>query len=179
MGARDTILERWVSGVIPKAVAYARSLLRSPQDAEDVIHDVICRLLSHPEYDLETDGEKLLFRGITNACINRWKRRRKILSLDFRMEDSDAMVNTLPAEATPDPLEAAMNREMFQTVKRALAELPPTQRAALELKSFGHPLKAIAEMLEITPSNAGVLVHRGRKALAAHVAPMLAERNEA
>lgn len=177
MNDRDAILERWVSGVIPKAVAYARSLLHSPQDAEDTVHDALCRLLSHPEYDLAADGDKILFRAVTNACINRWQRKKKIVSLDFSKPNSRSILSALPSHRAPDPARTAMNREALAAVGRVLAQLPQNQRAALELKSLGHSLKEIAEMVGVTPSNAGVLVHRARKALALRLGPLPLERN--
>ena len=39
------------------------------------------------------------------------------------------------------------------------------QRAAVELKAMGQRLKTIAETLDVSATNAGVLVHRGRKRL--------------
>jgi RNA polymerase sigma-70 factor (ECF subfamily) len=47
------------------------------------------------------------------------------------------------------------------------------QRAAVELKALGHSLQEIAEILDVTPTNAGVLVHRGRQELARQLAPYL------
>ena len=174
---RDAVLERWVSGVIPKAVAYARSLLHSAHDAEDTVHDALCRILNHPEYDLAVDGEKILFRAVTNACINQWKRKRMTVSLNLSKDDSAPLLNTLPAGRTPDPARVAAGRETLEIVGRELAHLPPDQRAALELKALGHSLKVIAEMIGVTPSNAGVLVHRARKTLALRMSPNPAERN--
>ena len=52
--------------------------------------------------------------------------------------------------------------------------LPTQQRAAVELKAFGYSQQEIAEMLGITTSNAGVLVHRARQTLAQYLAPYLA-----
>ena len=59
-----------------------------------------------------------------------------------------------------------------------LARLPPQQRAAVELKSYGYSQHEIAEILHVSPSNAGVLVHRGRQALAAYLTPFLAQETE-
>jgi DNA-directed RNA polymerase specialized sigma24 family protein len=40
------------------------------------------------------------------------------------------------------------------------------QRAAVELRSLGMSKEEIAEVLEVSATNAGVLVYRGRHALA-------------
>jgi DNA-directed RNA polymerase specialized sigma24 family protein len=46
----------------------------------------------------------------------------------------------------------------------------------VELKALGHSLNEIAEMLAVTPTNAGVLVFRGRQGLARQLAPYLEGR---
>jgi len=165
-------LESWAASAIPKAVAYARSLLDRPGDAEDVVHDVLVRLLDHPEYDLVRHGEPLLFRSITHACINRWQRRRPMLSLDGMSPDAEGRRNGFaPAAPDPDPVQLAEAGELEEAIGRSLASLPVLQRAALELKALGHDLQSIADALNITPNHAGVLVHRARHHVAARIAP--------
>jgi len=161
----DWELEAWIRRIAPRAVAYARSLLRRPQLAEDIVQDVFCRLLRHTEYDLLRDGEKLVFRSVTNACINAATRRRELLSLDRRNPQGGSLHEELPAAASSNPAEAAASRETLHAVGLALKELPPMQRAAVELKAMGYSLEEIAESLEVSAQNAGVLVHRGRQGL--------------
>lgn len=170
-------LDTWAKRVIPKAVAYARTLLSNQSDAEDVVQDVLCRLLRHREYDLLADGEKIMFRSITNACINRRTRRRQTWSLDAAPGDADRPFTVVSARRDADPAEVAVHRELLDSVGRALAALPSMQRSAVELKALGHSLKEIAEILNVSQSNAGVLIHRARKRLADRLAPIIGQRN--
>jgi RNA polymerase sigma-70 factor (ECF subfamily) len=155
----DADLEAWLRGALPRAVAYARTLLPRPQDAEDIVHDVLCRLLDHPEYDLPEDGDKLLFRSITNACINA-SRRRHLLRLHF----PDGQESRASAAAR-DPGHVAAERDLLWKVRDELRRLPLKQRAAVELKATGRTLDEIAAVLDVSATYAGVLVHRGRKKL--------------
>jgi len=175
MQNKDAGLERWLVAVVPRAIAYARSLTSRPDDAEDVVHDVICRLLRHREYDLLADGERILFRSITNACISRRGRAREMASLDTRSPETGDLVEQPEAPAESDPVAAAVTGELAAAVRRELAGLPPLQRAAVELKAMDRSLREIAEILDVTPANAGVLVFRGRKLLAERLAPYLQE----
>jgi RNA polymerase sigma-70 factor (ECF subfamily) len=177
-GGKESPLDAWAAEVIPRAVVYARTLVARPGDAEEVVHDALCRLLRHKEYDLIADGSKLLFRSITNACINRGKRRRELISLDA-MSESGASWAALKDWKPADPAEAAAGRELNAAIQSALTELPAMQRAAVELKSMGYSLEEIAGMLDVSASNAGVLVHRARRALARRLAPYLPERETA
>lgn len=175
-GRRDDALEAWAAEVIPPAVAYARTLMAQPAEAEEVVHDVLARLLDHPEYDLIADGRKLLFRSITHACINRTTRRRNLVSLDAADEEGRSWSATLKERRATDPADEAAGRELNEAIQKALADLPPMQRAAVELKAMQYSLNEIAETLDVTATNAGVLIHRARRALAGRLAPFLSDR---
>jgi RNA polymerase sigma factor (sigma-70 family) len=162
-----------VRRIAPRALVYARSLLARPQAAEDIVQGVFCRLLEHAEYDLLKDGEKLVFRSITNACINASVRRREVLSLDREDAGGSALREDVAATAASDPAEVAASRELLCAVGRELKALPPMQRAAVELKAMGKTLKEVAEGLDVSVQNAGVLVHRGRKALKERLGALL------
>lgn len=170
-------LDAWVLDTAPRAVAYARSLLKNPDDADDVVQDCYCRLLAKAGvYDLPRDGLKLLLTAVTNACINLRTRRKPV----FRLVRTDADDGTERADDPADPTAAApderlAHRELADGIAAGLRTLPPQQRAALELKSLGHSQQEIAEILNTTPTNAGVLVHRARQALAAYLAPLMGD----
>lgn len=123
------------------------------------------RLMDHPEYDLLRDGEKLLFRSITNACINAATRVENLRSLDEERFDGSRLGDELPAPSGGDPAHVAASQELLDSVELELRRLPAMQRAAVELKALGHSLREIADMLEVSRQNAGVLVHRGRERL--------------
>lgn len=164
-----------MAATIPRAVAYATTLLHDREQAEDVVHDCYCRLLRKAEkYDLPRDGTKLLFRSITNACFTLNTRARPILSLDGLAAGGQGAGQLVDRTARP-PECIAMHKELEQAVGQGLARLPPRQRAALELTSLGHSQQEIAEILGMSTGHVGVLVHRARKAMAGFLAPFLGE----
>lgn len=163
--------DAWVRATLPHAVVYARSLLRDKVAAEDVVHDCFCRLLRKADiYDLPRDGTKLLYRAITNACINSTQRTRPMVPLG---DDSAEM--PLADVKSDDPQEQAKASELEQAISRGLAKLSITQRAAIELKSMGHTLQEIADTLGLTTTNVGVLIHRARQTMAVDLAPFLSD----
>jgi RNA polymerase sigma-70 factor, ECF subfamily len=170
--------EAWALATLPRALAYARSLLRDRALAEDVTHDCYVRLLAKAgTYDLPRDGTKLLYKAITNACIDKNYRDRKMVSLEAETEwlcESTCRA-PLPGNRADDPHELAAHRELEEAVAAELEGLTVAQRGALELKSLGYSLEEIAESLGTSPSNAGVLIHRARKTLAARLARFLEE----
>lgn len=171
----DHPLDAWVLATAPHAVAYARSLLRNPHDAEEIVQDCYGRLLAKSAvYDLPRDGVKLLFTAISNACINLKSRRRTFFRLVRTDEAAGEDVVEDPVDRTAiSPVGMAEGNELAGAIAVAVRKLPTQQRAAIELKSLGHSQEEIGEMLGITSNNAGVLVHRARQALAEHLAPFL------
>jgi RNA polymerase sigma factor (sigma-70 family) len=158
-------LGEWVRAVTPRAVAFARSLVKRSEQAEDVVQECLYRLLRHAaEYDLERDGIKLLFKAISNLCINQATRDKTLLSLGATDDDDRPIDVADPAALGPEQI--AQGREMEAAVRAALQKLPPLQRAAVELRALGMSKEEIGEALGVSSSNAGVLVYRGRKALA-------------
>jgi RNA polymerase sigma-70 factor (ECF subfamily) len=161
--AQRQLLDGWVTAVAPRALAYARGLLRDRSQAEDVVQECFYRLLRRADqYDLPRDGVKLLFKAISNLCINQQTRQRTLHSLEAGERDGALVV-----KADQLPEQVAMGRELHAAVLRAVAELPELQRAALELRALGQSKAEIAEVLDVSLSHAGVLVHRARLALAA------------
>jgi len=157
--------EAWIVAVGPRAIAYARSLVRDPSRAEDLVQECFYRLLRKAaDYDLERDGTKLLFKAISNLCINQATREKALVSLDTSENDDGPLPVADRAALRPDAI--AQSRELEGAVQQALQTLPPLQRAAVELRALGMSKVEIAETLGITTTNAGVLVHRGRQALA-------------
>jgi RNA polymerase sigma-70 factor (ECF subfamily) len=168
---RDSVghvsLDAWVLNTLPRALYYARSLLGRSADADDLVHDCYCRLLARSSrYDLLHEGTRLLYRSITNACIDRSRKSLKTVSL--HSGDEGTFLDVVD-EAAQSPAAAIERQELLDAVAGALAELPLAQRAALELKSMGYSLSEIAEAVEVTESYAGVLVHRARRAVAEYL----------
>jgi RNA polymerase sigma-70 factor (ECF subfamily) len=167
-------LDAWVRLVAPRALAYARSLLNDANRAEDVVQECLYRLLRRAtEYDLERDGIRLLFRAITNLSINVTTRERGLASLDTGGDEGEAI--PIEDRLAKLPHEVLVGKEMQAAVAAALEKLPPMQRAALELRALGQGKAQIAEILEVSESNAGVLVYRARQTLAEKLKATLGE----
>jgi RNA polymerase sigma-70 factor (ECF subfamily) len=161
-------LDRWIEETLPRALGYALSLVPQRSDAEDLVHDCYMRLLSKSDvYDLPNDGAKLLFRSITHACINWQQRRRPVVTLGSNTESFG------PMSLHTGPEQLAMYGELEVAVGEALSTLPFMQRAAVELRSLGHSLAEVAEILEISHANARVTLHRARQVLSERLAGFL------
>lgn len=145
---------------------------------QDVVHDCVCGLLAHAaRYDLPRDGRKLLFRSITNACLNLKSREKETISLDqIGRGSQDGPWELEDIKATP-PVDQVIASELKEQILAGLQSLPLAQRSAVELASFGYRAREIAEMLDVSADHARVLLFRGRKAMATFLNGKLVERS--
>lgn len=163
-------LDSWITLALPGAIAYASSLLGDRGRGEDVVQDCVCRLLiGAARYDLPRDGRKLLFRAITNACLNLKTRERKHASLDERGRHPAGGNWEIEDKTTSPPPVIAMAEELRQAIAAGLQTLPLPQRSAIELSSLGYRPDEIAEMIDVQPDYARVILFRARRAMATYL----------
>jgi RNA polymerase sigma-70 factor, ECF subfamily len=167
-------MEAWMLATLPRAIAFATSLLGDRTLGEDVVHDCYVRLLEKSDtYNLLRDGTKILYKAITHACIDKNYRDRRMLSLELELDGEATERTPVLDRRAADPYEVAVCREFQDAVTHEMNRLSVAQRSTIELKSLGYSLDEIAEAIGTSPGHAGVLVHRARRALTHQLARFL------
>jgi RNA polymerase sigma-70 factor (ECF subfamily) len=123
----------------------AVAILGNQGDAEDLTQEVFLTLCKQSAYDSA--------RGSVGAYLTTLTRSRAIDRLRHRGRTSRVLRVTWqtapPPEAPPTPHDDATRRECTERVRRALAELGPNERQALELAYYqGLTQQEIAERLD-------------------------------
>lgn len=127
-------LARLYTRYAPMALARARRLLGDEALAWDVTHDVFLRLGSRRRPTHEP--VRYLYRAITHACIDRW--RRAEVRRPVELDESDGAV---------DPHAATVARDVLRAV---WDELDETDRHIVVLRFVdGLPQQEIAEILGV------------------------------
>ena len=68
------------------------------------------------------------------------------------------------------PEHSVLSREVHAVVARALDALPARQRVVVAMRDLdGHSAEEVSELLDISPGNQRVLLHRGRAVVRAHL----------
>lgn len=149
-GALEALYDRYSRLVF--STAYR--VLNDAGGAEDVVQDVYIRLWQRPDRYVEERGKFLgwLLSVTRNRAIDeiRSRKRRPISESQLRgAEDGTSITDDRPSEAAAREFASAELVDQRQAVRDALKEIPPEQRAAIELAYFkGLTQAEIAEALD-------------------------------
>src|SRR5690349_14808191 len=127
----------------------AMTIMRNPSDAADLTQDSFIRLMrALPSYRAETKFTTWLYRLVVNLGLDELRRRsRRIEPLTL---DDDAAPDPPDPSLSTDPLYRATTAEESERVRKALQELPVSQRLALTFYYFEDmPYEEIARAMDV------------------------------
>lgn len=151
---------------------YALSRLRDGEAAEEVVQQSFVAALQHTHQFTGRGTECAWLQGILkHKIVDFIRQRQRITSLsDVENGDSsesffDRLVNWKPElrSALRQPLDSLEREEFWRILRVCLDALPVRMANVFVLREIeGHSTKEICKELEITPTNAWVLLHRAR-----------------
>jgi RNA polymerase sigma-70 factor (ECF subfamily) len=124
---------------------YACSLLRSMDEAEDVVQKMFCTLWDkRTEIEVQTSLKSYLYRAVYNHCLNRLKHEK--VKATYK---SDVLHTS---EEAYDGIDSRMvQNELTAELAHAVAQLPEQCRNVFELSRAEHlTYSEIAERLKIS-----------------------------
>jgi RNA polymerase sigma-70 factor (ECF subfamily) len=148
-----------------RVYSFARYLLSSREEAEDVTQEVLLRLWRHRQgVDEERLGSWLL-RVTRNACYDLLRKRRSESAAGLAPGLEDEAAEGV-ASAEPDPRSRAEATEFRRRLLAALARIGEPYKSVVILREVqGLPHREIGEALGIPEVTVRVHLHRGRKRL--------------
>lgn len=149
---------------------FAYRLTGQQQDAEDLVQDVVVKLV--PRLD-ELEGveqvkhwlNRVLYRHFID--VTRKQARRKEVSASM-LVDADSQTSFMESlgDASPDASDSIDQIHVNDTLKRLLSDLPPDQRTLLLLHDAdGWRQEDIAQVLEVPIGTIKSRLHRSRALL--------------
>jgi len=149
----------------------ARRILDCPALAEDVVQDVMLRLIAEPPEGIAGEPDAYVGRMVRNLALDRARRRgferRLFCPLDLAPDTADGITGT--PEAT------TATRDALRRVEAAVAALPEPMRTAFRLHRVeGVPQIEIARRLGVSRALVCGLVRRGHQHCLAALDPRCA-----
>lgn len=161
--ARTSDDREWVRSAVAtherQLTAYATHLLKDVERARDVVQETFVKLCGAERSDVEARLAQWLFAVCRNLAIDVMRKERRMFLLGEGQADGYT-------SHEPGPSDAAEQDDSVSNVLRSLADLPQTQQEVIRLK-FQHGLsyKQIGDVLNLTVTNVGFLIHTGLKTL--------------
>lgn len=155
--------------LLPRVLAQAVRMLADRAEAEDVAQEAMMRLWRiAPDWRTgEAEVSTWLYRVTANLCTDRLRKRRRTAPLEAAPEPEDA------APSAPQRMQDGLR---MTALSQALADLPERQAQAVALRHLeGLSNPEIAAAMDISVRSVESLTARGKRALAAILAPRRAE----
>lgn len=142
---------------------YLYALLKDTSAAEDMLQETFLKAFlsldkTHPNF------RAWLYKVGKNECLNYLKRQQRIVpeaDMELFYESGS-------------PLDGILEKEQNRILLESLMKLPILSREVLVLQYFFEmPQREIAEILDLSPGNVRIIVHRAKKELKKEV-----EKNE-
>jgi RNA polymerase sigma-70 factor, ECF subfamily len=166
---RQNDLEGAVSRYSPMLFRVALRRLRNVEDAEDAVQDA---LLSACKYIGQFEGRSQLSTWLTRIVVNaagmklRRHARHETVSLDENREGEGAILANQMVDGRPNPESICAQTEMNETLRMALAQLPPKLRSAFQLREIaGLTTQEAADALGISTTSLKSRLMRARASL--------------
>lgn len=158
----------------PTLIRIARLHLRNDAWAEDAVSETLLAVLEgRTEFAGRSQLKTWVVGILKHKIIDTLRLRRREAPLDVdpddRMEDdlfkADGHYETPPSD-WPTPDEAVSRNQFFEILQVCIDQLPPPQARIFMLREWMEmTTQEICKELTVTPTNAGVLLHRARMRL--------------
>ncbi|MEI8373171.1 MAG: sigma-70 family RNA polymerase sigma factor [Planctomycetota bacterium] len=153
---------QWVLAVLDRheaaLVRYAVRLLGDGDSAREVVQHAFLQLCERTPEELIGREAPWLFRVCRNKAVDLIRLRQR------HRGDPEADLATLVGRE-PDPAEQAERQDLCGELTRRVAQLPASQREAIDLWCEGFSYRQISEIAGQSEGNVRVLVHRAIKQL--------------
>lgn len=130
-----------VARYMPRALAFARQMTGSVQDAEDIVQDSFVKAYrSIGSFRGESGFYTWFYRLLANACMDHLRRGSIARKLFFWKREDDGDDRPGPLETAPDthpgssPYRGLEQKQMRAAINGALGRLPERQRAVFLLR---------------------------------------------
>lgn len=140
----------------------AFGLMKDQYLAEDVVHETFLNLIRIID-NVRTSSEKELMNFL--KTLTRHQAINMLHKLNRYEKADESLTENISMNAKNDPETIAIDRIDFEDLLERVQNMSETYRSTLILKIQGYKIDEIANILNTTPSNVKVRLHRARRIL--------------
>lgn len=131
----------------PRLIQFAHIYVKCPQQAEDVVADVLTNLLIHRERVFALEHfEAYLYSSVKNKALTAIKKGGKMDFYPQGIEDFKPI-----AKVAADPHELLVEQELRTRIQKIIQDLPPKRKMVFQLiREEGLSYRQVAHLMEIS-----------------------------
>jgi len=152
-----------------KVYGLSLRMLRNPQDAEEVLQDVILTVFQKAgTFQGKAAVSSWIYRITMNACLMKLRRRPKVQPIPLEEElgpamSEEGMVTEMVVDWSSLPREELDRKELAARIEDAVGELPPEYRTVFVLRDVqGLSAQEACEILNLSLPALKSRLHRAR-----------------
>lgn len=130
----------------PKLLTFALRFLPSLQDAEDVVSEVMIKLLKQRKrLSTIANGEGYLYQAVKNQSLNHLKKNHQRHFLSFEVEEATQIASGI------QPIHLLLEGELMACITQTVNAMPPQRKLIYNMiKNDGLKCKMVADLLEVS-----------------------------
>lgn len=162
----ERVFDTIVRELGPALCAFATRLTRSPERAQDVVHDVFVTIwMTRARSVIQGSVKAYLYRAVRNRALSTRRAESSAHRALGRLIHWRASESEVDSELS-EPEARLQRSQLAVAIQRALEQLPPRVRLAFELVREHHLTYAeAAHVMGVTPKAIDVSLTRAGKAL--------------
>jgi len=131
----------------PRLYSFALSLIKSKQQAEEIVSDVFIKVWQSRERLAEVDISVYLYTSVRNRTIDYLNKDRRYSVVRYSQDEWEDVLIELK-----DPSDYCISTELMKRINAAINQLPSQCKIIFKLiKEDGLSYKQVAEIMELSP----------------------------
>ena len=158
----STIVKQAIDDYEIPLIRYATRILRNQENARDIVQDAFIKFVKHLQSDKDdiSNLSAWLYRVTHNLALDFIRKHSRITDID------DEVIEDVMATDTHTPANSLGTRDAEATAWTAMKDLSEREQQIITLKVIEEKsYQEIADVLEITSSNVGFILHTALKKL--------------
>ena len=141
------------------------------RDSEDIVQDVILRLLDGPAMSYPViDISAYVFRALRNRIIDEYRKPRKTVHSMDEPDENELTLQDIIPDLKYEPEDSYRREALTKEIHRAIEDLPEKQRNVIQETEFnGASFKELEERWQTPMGTLLARKHRGLKLSLIHI----------
>ena len=142
-------------------------MVKNDNEVEDIAQEVFIKIYKNlGNFKEESSLYTWIYRITVNVCIDEFKKRKKVVYLDEKIDTKDGEVELQLSDDSKSPTDIAEDNNLKDKLEKCIKKLPESQRMMIILRDIkGFTYMEIAEIMKMNLGTVKSKINRARASL--------------